>query len=110
MKNTTLVIGIIALLVGVGTGYSFGKGPSNNSSNTKKLSDSVSMMKEQSVSIQKMGEMMVSSGTLMQEIGMKYKDDAVITKGKDLEVVGNKYIAENTKSVEKDATMKEVMN
>ncbi|MFA5933831.1 MAG: hypothetical protein WC795_01230 [Candidatus Paceibacterota bacterium] len=111
MKNTTLVIGIIiALIIGSGIGFSLGKGSSKNTSDEKKLQDSISMMKEQSLSIQKMGEMMISSGVIMQEAGMKYKDDEIIANGKDLEAIGNKYIKENTKSTEKDSSMKEVMN
>lgn len=111
MKNTTLVIGIIiALFVGMGAGFSFGKGSSNNGSETNKLKDAVVMMKEQSVGIQKMGEMMISSGIAMQEMGMKYKDDEMTNKGKDLEMVGKNYIEENTKSTEEDTSMKESMN
>ena len=62
------------------------------------------MMKEQSSSIQKMAEMMKSSGLVMQEMGMKYKDDDAVSKGKDLEMIGVKYKEENVKATEKDAS------
>ena len=68
------------------------------------------MMKEQSSSIQKMAEMMKSSGLVMQEMGTKYNDDEAISKGKDLQMIGEKYMVENAKATEKDASMKESMN
>jgi F420-0:gamma-glutamyl ligase-like protein len=110
MKTTTIIIGaLIALIVGGATGYAFGRAGINDDTQTKKLQDSVVMMKEQSANIRKMGEMMKSAGVVMQELGMKYKDEEVIAKGKDLEVVGGKYIAEDTKATESSNSMKETM-
>ncbi len=100
---------LITLIIGGGTGYVLGKGMNDSGSEAKKLQDSITMMKTQSLSIQKMGEMMQSSGLVMQAIGMKYKDDEAISKGKDLEAVGEKYIKENTKAVEEDTSMKKSM-
>jgi len=111
MKNITLVIGIIiALTIGAGAGYSFGKGSKDNMVEMKKMEDAISMMKEQSVSIQKMGEMMISSGMAEQKMGIMYKDEMMISGGKDLEAFGKKYIEENIKSIEKDASMMQNMN
>lgn len=110
MKTESLIIGlVIGLIIGAGAVYFLGKSPSDNSAETKKLQDATIMMKEQSASIKKMGDMMLASGLAMQEMGMKYKDDGAIAKGKDLEAVGKKYIEENTKATEKDSSMKEIM-
>ena len=111
MKTTILAISIvISLIIGGSVGYFSGKGINDNSVQTKKLQDSITMMKEQSSSIQKMAEMMKSSGLVMQEIGTKYKDDEAISKGKDLQMIGEKYMVENAKATEKDAYMEESMN
>jgi hypothetical protein len=111
MKNTTLIIvTIIALTIGTGAGYSFGKGLSDSSAEIKKTQDAISMMKEQSASIKKMGEMMISSGLAEQEMGIMNKDEKMISMGKDLEAFGKKYVEENAKSIEKDTTMKQNMN
>ena len=108
---TTLVISIvISLVIGGSVGYFSGKGANDNSDQAKKLQDSITMMKEQSSSIQKMGEMMKSNGLVMQEMGIEDKDDEIISKGKDLQIIGEKYMAENAKATKKDASMKESMN
>ncbi|MDO8442824.1 MAG: hypothetical protein Q7S81_00985 [bacterium] len=109
MKTTIIGI-LVALIIGGGAGYSFGNGMNDGGVDAKKLQDATTMMKEQSSSIQKMGEMMKSSGLAIQEMGMKYKDEALVSMAKDLEAVGNKYIEENAKATEKDATMKKSMN
>ncbi len=108
MKITIIGI-LIALIIGGGVGYSYGKGMGSGGAETKKLQDSITMMKEQSSSIQKMAEMMKSNGLAMQEMGMKYKDDEAISKGKDLQMIGERFMAENAKATEKDASMKESM-
>lgn len=107
MKNSTLVIGIvIALIVGTGAGYVFGKGSNDNNGDAKKLQDATTMMREQSANIKEMADMMTSGGVALQEMGMKAKDDAAVATGKDLEAVGKKYVEENAKAVEKDSSMK----
>lgn len=110
MKTTTFVIGIIiALIIGTGAGYSLGKGTGNDSGENKELQDSITMMKEQSATIKKMAEIMTTSGLMMQTIGATYKDDMVVSKGKDLEMMGEKYVGENTKASESNGTMKNMM-
>lgn len=105
-NNTNLVLGIIiALIIGVGAGYSFGKGINDNSVNSKELQDSVTMMNEQAVTIQKMAEMMKSSGTMMREVGARYNENEAVMKGKDLEVMGEKYMMEVMKSAESHSLM-----
>ena len=71
--------------------------------------EALGMMKEQSLIIQKMGDMMISSGLSMQEHGIEHKDDELTIGGKDLVAVGKKYMEENAKSIEKDPSMKENM-
>jgi hypothetical protein len=110
MKTNTLIVSIvISLVVGSGIGYSLGKGMSGSGSQTKELQDSIVMMKEQSSSIQKMAEIMKSSGILMQEMGVNYKNDDAVSKGKDMEMMGAKYIKENVTKTESSGTMKNMM-
>ena len=110
MKTTTAVIVVvITLIVGGGIGYSFGKGMNNSSAQTKELQDSVAMMKEQSANIQKMAELMKSGGVAMQEMGIAYKDDSAVSGGKDLEMMGEKYMKDNLKATEGSGTMKSMM-
>lgn len=86
-----------------------GKSSVESAPNTKVVDDSVRMMKEQSASIETMGEMMKSSGLMMQEMGVKYKDDEAVTTGKDLEAFGMKYMRDNAKASESDNSMREMM-
>jgi|CXWL01.1.fsa_nt_gi hypothetical protein len=91
------ILGIVAaLVIGAGGGYVTGKGADNSQTDVKKLQDVTSMMNEQSTSIKQMGEMMKTTGLSIQDVGMKYKDDALVAEGKDLQVVGEKYLKENT--------------
>lgn len=108
MKTTIIGI-VIALIIGGGIGYSAGKGMNNKGVQTKELQDSVAMMKEQSANIQKMAELMKSSGMVMQEMGMTYKDDGAVSGGKDLEMMGDKYMKENAKASTGSGAMKSMM-
>ena len=109
MKNNTLMTVIITLIVAGGGGYMFGKSSAGAVVDTKGVEDSVRMMKEQSASIKTMGEMMKSSGLMMQEMGVKYKDERAITTGKDLEVVGGKYMRDDEEASAENASMKQMM-
>lgn len=108
--KTTIISVLVALIIGGGVGYFSGNGMDGNVAEAKKLQDAIAMMKEQSSNILKMGEMMKSSGLVVQEMGMKYKDEELTATGKDLEAVAKKYIEENAKATEKDPTMKNSMN
>ena len=107
MKITTLFISIlVALIIGTGAGFVLGKVGGSGGADTKKLQSAISMMKEQSSIIQKMGDMMISSGLSMQEHGVEHKDDELKIGGKDLVAVGKKYMEENVKLEKEDASMK----
>jgi hypothetical protein len=107
--KTTIISIVIALVIGSGAGYSLGTSANDTSSQAKELQDSVAMMKEQSASIRKMGGMMKSSGIMMQEMGMQYKDDNAVSQGKDLEMMGKKYMEEDEKALEGSGGMKNMM-
>ena len=57
-----------------------------------------------------MAEIIKTGGIKMQEIGMELKNDDAISKGKDIEMMGEKYIKENIKAVESSGTMNSMMN
>jgi hypothetical protein len=67
------------------------------------------MMKEQSSSIKTMAEMMKSNSLSLQEAGTKYKDEGMMSMGKDVEMVGTKYMGEDTKATENTGIMKNMM-
>ena len=102
--NTTITTVLAALIIGGVAGYFAGNGATANSSDAKALQESVVMMKEQSASIQEMAQLMQSSGTLLQDMGMKYSDESAVNKGKDLSAVGTKYM-----KVEEDASAESEM-
>jgi len=106
MKSILGIVG--ALIIGVGGGYVTGKGTVDTQEGAKKLQEVTSMMNEQSTSIKQMGEMMKATGLSIQGMGMKYKDDTLVSEGKDLQAVGERYLKEdNTKATEGD--MKQMM-
>ena len=108
MKNIIIVIIVTSIIAG-GIGYSVGMNAEGMDINPKDVEDSIAMMKEQSVTIEQMGEMMKTSGAMMQEFGAKYKDDMMMSKGKDLEAVGGKYLQDNTSATKSSDMMEEVM-
>ena len=108
MKNTIIAI-VVTFIIAGGIGYSVGMNAEGMDTNPKDAEDSIAMMKEQAASIEKMGEMMKTSGVMMQELGAKYKDDMMMSKGKDLEAVGGKYLQDNTSATKSSDMMEEVM-
>lgn len=107
--KTTIIGVVLALFVGSGLGYGIGKASMDTSAQDNKLQDSVAMMKEQSANIQQMGDLMKSAGAMLQDMGMRYKDENATMKGKDLEAVAAKYLAEDKKAAEEDPAMKDAM-
>lgn len=110
MKTTQITIITIALIVGLGGGYLIGKSSANNEMNMQMSTNTSSDMTAHMESMKKMAEMMKTSGMMMQETGMKYKDDAVTIKGKDMEVVADKYMKENTATSSMDHSMPNMMH
>ncbi|MFA6414769.1 MAG: hypothetical protein WC217_00600 [Candidatus Paceibacterota bacterium] len=107
--KTTIAGVLVAFIIGGGAGYFAGNGANSSGVESKKLQESIVMMKEQSASIQDMAQMMQSNGTFLQDIGMKYNDETTVSKGKDMEAIGAKYMkADATASAGSD-TMGEVM-
>ena len=110
MQNNTLITLVVTLIVAGGGGYLLGKGAtSGDTTKEKLLQDSITMMNEQAISIQKMGEMMQSNGLLMQEMGMQYKDERMVSAGKDLEVVGANHMKANREASDADDGMGQMM-
>ncbi|MEK7109018.1 MAG: hypothetical protein AAB919_01110 [Patescibacteria group bacterium] len=106
--NNIIVAAVIALVLGAGGGYVTGKSSVNTQQNDKQLQDAVTMMKSQSSNIKQMGDMMKSGGTMMQDMGMKYKEDTLVQQGKDMQAIGEKYLEENTKDT-KASGMQQMM-
>ncbi|MFZ2167341.1 MAG: hypothetical protein WAV50_00555 [Minisyncoccia bacterium] len=94
--NSTIGSALIALIIGGGAGYFMGSSNGGDTKSAKDLQESVVMMKEQAVSIQEMAEMLQANGTIMQTMGMQYKNDDAVSKGKDMMAVGAKYIKADT--------------
>jgi hypothetical protein len=108
--KTTIIAVVISLIVGGSVGYFSGKGPAVNADQTKKLQDSIVMMKEQSSSIKTMAEMMKSNGLALQQTATKYKDEEIMSMGKDMEMIGVKYMEENVKATTNTGSMKNIMD
>ena len=79
MKNSTAVIMLSSLW-----GLVFRRNKFlNGSALPSEINDSIVMMKKVS-KYRKIGEMMKTSGSMMQEFGIKYNDGMMISQGKDL--------------------------
>ncbi len=110
--KTNQIVGIaIALIIGGMGGYFIGgSGASSNSdAYAKKEQESIVMMKDQATTIKKMAEIMKTSGTMMQSMGMQYKNDDAINAGKDLEIMGAKYLNDTSKTMGTSDTMNSMM-
>jgi hypothetical protein len=107
--KTIIIAGVVGVIAIVG-GYFAGNNGGINATDAKKIQDSVIMMREQSATIKKMGEMMQSAGEMMQALGTRYKDDEAVTSGKDLSAVATKYLKETKTEPNGSGTMKEMMN
>lgn len=88
--DKVIIAGMIALIIGGGGGFFVGQSSVDTQKNDKQLQDSVVMMKDQAKSIEQMSSMMKSGGAMMQEMGMKYKDDVLVQQGKDMQAIGEK--------------------
>ena len=86
-----------------------GKNSSGMDIDDKDKQSSIEMMKEQSAHIQEMGKMMQSNSKFMQEMAGKYKDDMMMSNGKDLGAIGEKYMRADTDATQGDDSMKKMM-
>lgn len=109
MNNSTITGIIVALIIGGGAGYFVGNGATANGADAKKLQESVVMMKDQSSHIQEMAQLMQSDGTLLQEMGMKYNDADAVSKGKDLQAIGAKYMKTDASATSGSDMMGQIM-
>jgi len=107
MKN--IIIAVLIFVLAGGGGYFIGKSGNVSSADIKKAQDSISMMKEQSAAITKMGELMKTNGSMMKEAGMKYNDEALQMSGKDMEALAAKYMKDNESQTTNSASMKGLM-
>ena len=119
MNSTTLVTAAITLIIGAGAGYAFAMGNTQEDvgMTKKQVHDSIVMMKGQSAAIETMSKMMIEAGTMMQEksmmnksAGMMMNDDTMMQKGKDLKVLGEKYMVDNKAMSESSDEMKKTMS
>lgn len=90
-----IIGGIIGIVVGAGATFALTKNSGSDVKSSKEYQDAVTMMKDQSASIREMGGMMKTAGTMMQDGGAKYKDDALTQQGKDLSAVADKNLQAN---------------
>lgn len=109
MNTTTIVSAIVALVIGIGGGYVIGNSGVGTKTDSNELRDAISMMNSQSEDIMHMGGMMKMMGMSMQEMGMKYKDDVLVSQGKDLQAVGEKHMSEDA-SMSAESGMMHMMN
>lgn len=86
-----------------------GKNSSAMNTDDKDKQSSIEMMKEQSAHIQEMGKMMQSNSKFMQEMAGKYKDDMMMSNGKDLGAVGEKYMRLDVDATKSSDSMKKLM-
>ncbi len=95
MKTNQILSIAIALIIGGVGGYFMGGSINSTSADTyvKKEQESIVMMKDQAATIKKMAEIMKTSGVMMQTVGMQYKNDEATITGKDLEMMGIKYMS-----------------
>ena len=107
--NSTIASILGALIIGGGAGYFAGNGASTNGTDAKALQESVTMMKEQSSHIQEMAQLMKSTGTALQDMGMKYNDADAISRGKDMEAISAKYMKADTSASTDSDTMGKMM-
>ncbi|MFA5830919.1 MAG: hypothetical protein WC878_03770 [Candidatus Paceibacterota bacterium] len=92
---------IIGLVIGIALGGfgGFTMGQSSGAGvSADKVAETEEMMKTAEASMQEMGKQMLSGGAMMQELGMKYNDDVLISTGKDFIILGEKSQKETEKS------------
>lgn len=107
--NKTMIAVVLTLLIAGSGGYMLGKSSSDMDINDKDTQSSIEMMKEQSAHIQEMGKMMQSNSKFMQEMATKYKDATMMSNGKDLGAIGEKYMRLDVDATKSSDSMKNMM-
>lgn len=80
-KTNIILVAVIMLFVGTGTGYTFAMSGGHDEDYLKKTAD---MMKSDSVMMKDMFEMTTMNGKMMQERGTKYNDSELSATGKTM--------------------------
>ncbi len=97
MDSKIIIGAVIGILLGGFGGYSIGQ-TSGTGASSDKIAKTEEMMKTAETSMQEMGKQMLSSGAMMQELGIKYSDETLVSSGKDLIIMGQKSQKETEKS------------
>lgn len=101
-NTTSIILGVvIGLAIGGFGGYTTGQ-KSATTINAAQVQQMTDMMKTDGERMGKMGGMMMSAGTMMQEKGTTYKDDTMVMMGKDLEANGKKHMEDGKSMTEGD--------
>jgi hypothetical protein len=101
-NSTNIILGVIVgLVLGGFGGYTTGQ-KSSATINAAQVQQMTDMMKADGERMEKMGGMMMSAGTIMQEKGTTYKDDAMLMMGKDLGANGKKHMEDGKSMTEGD--------
>jgi hypothetical protein len=96
--DSKIIIGlVIGIALGGFGGYAMGQSSGSGISKDE-IAKTEEMMKTAEASMQEMGKQMLASGTVMQELGMKYNDETLTSTGKDLVILGEKSQKETEKS------------
>lgn len=92
MNNTTTII--LSVIVGVALGgfggFVTGKQTGDVGMTDAEVHNLIGMMTAEGKSMTEMGKMMQEGGTILEERGVKYNDQEMVMKGKDLKAVGAK--------------------
>jgi uncharacterized protein (UPF0333 family) len=107
--NQILSIAIALIIGGVGGYFIGGSNTTNSDAYAKREQEAIVMMKDQATTITKMAQVMKTSGTMMQAVGTQYKNDEAVNTGKDLEMMGTKYLTDTTKTTGTTGSMNSMM-
>jgi uncharacterized membrane protein len=92
MNNATIII--LSVIIGVALGgfggFTAGKKAGDVGTTDAKVHELIEMMSSEGKSMMAMGKMMQEGGSLLEERGIKYSDQEMVIKGKDLKAVGIK--------------------
>lgn len=105
MKTNQIIIIALALIIGLGGGYYAGKSSGSSASEGSVTMMAGMSMEEHDTGMKKMAEMMKTGGVMMQEMGTKYSNQEAVVMGKDMEMVGAKYMTDMSTSTTNSHSM-----